>query len=128
MLRKYMSLLGIGSAQIDLILQKETYKFGDSVQGYFLIKGGAIDQQIKRIDCDLIMSDCTALVEKVIDTTTILTSRLIHTEELNKISFAFQLPVRVPVSSHEVSYHFKTRLTFSKGVVSRDQDIIQIIQ
>ncbi|WP_269052229.1 sporulation protein [Sporosarcina sp. G11-34] len=128
MLRKYMSLLGIGSAQIDLILQKETYKFGDSVHGYFLIKGGTIEQQIKRIDCDLIMSDCTALVEKVIDTTTILTSRLIHTEELNKISFAFQLPVCVPVSSHEVSYHFKTRLTFSKGVVSRDQDIIQIIQ
>jgi sporulation-control protein len=123
-----MSLLGIGSAQIDLILQKETYKLGDPVHGYFLIKGGTIEQQIKRIDCDLIMSDQTALVENVIDTTTILTSRSVHSEELYKIPFTLHLPVYVPNSSQEVSYHFQTRLTFNKGVESRDRDIIQIIQ
>lgn len=123
-----MSLLGIGSAQINLILQKETYKPGDPVYGYFLINGGTIEQQIKRIDCDLIVSDQTVLVEKVLDTTTILTSTRIHSEELQKIPFTFQLPTCVPVSTQEVSYHFKTRLTFNKGVESRDRDIIQIIQ
>ncbi|MFC0273967.1 sporulation protein [Metabacillus herbersteinensis] len=127
-LRKYMSLLGIGSAQINLILQKETYKLGDPVHGYFLIKGGTIEQQIKRIDCDLVLSDQTTLIEKVIDTTTILTSTHIHSEEFKKIPFTFQLPASVPVSTQEVSYHFKTRLTFNKGVESRDRDIVQIIQ
>ena len=123
-----MSLLGIGSAQIDLVLQKEMYKRGDSVHGYFLIKGGTIEQQLKRIDCDLIMSDRTTFVEKVIDTTTILTSTRIHSDELYKIPFIFQLPDFVSVSTEEVLYHFKTRLTFDKGVGGRDEDIIQIIQ
>jgi len=123
-----MFLLGMDSSKVDLILQKETYKLGDSVHGCFLIKGGTIEQQIKRIDCDLIMSDHTALVENVIDTTTILTSRRIHSGELNKTPFTLQLPVYAPISSQEVSYHFRTRLTFNKGVDSRDRDIIQIIQ
>ncbi|MFC5591421.1 sporulation protein [Sporosarcina soli] len=127
-LRKYMSLLGIGSAQINLILQKKMYKLGDSVHGYFSIKGGSIEQQIKRIDCDLVLNDQTVHVEKVIDSTTILTSIRIQPEELYKVPFTFQLPASGPVSTEEVSYHFKTRLTFDKGVGSRNQDIIQIIQ
>ena len=54
-----MSLLGIGSAQIDLILQKEIYNPGNPIHGYFLIKDGTIKQQIKRIDYDLVISDQT---------------------------------------------------------------------
>lgn len=123
-----MSLLGIGSAQINLIMQKKMYKLGDSVHGYFSIKGGSIEQQIKRIDCDLVVNDQTAHIEKVIDSTTILTSIRIQPEELYEVPFTFQLPVSGPVSTEEVSYHFKTGLTFDKGVGSRNQDIIQIIQ
>lgn len=123
-----MSLLGIGSAQINLIMQKKMYKLGDSVHGYFSIKGGTIEQQIKRIDCDLVVNDQTAHIEKVIDSTTILTSIRIQPEELYEVPFTFQLPVSGPVSTEEVSYHFKTGLTFDKGVGSRNQDIIQIIQ
>lgn len=123
-----MSLLGIGSAQINLIMQKKMYKLGDSVHGYFSIKGGSIEQQIKRIDCDLVVNDQTAHIEKVIDSTTILTSIRIQPEELYEVPFTFQLPVSGSVSTEEVSYHFKTGLTFDKGVGSRNQDIIQIIQ
>ncbi|WP_338472784.1 sporulation protein [Niallia sp. XMNu-256] len=127
-LRKYMSLLGVGSAQINLILQKETYyKPGDPVHGYFLIKGGVIKQQLKRIDCDLVVSDQTTNEEKVIDATTILTSTLIHSGEFKKIPFSFQIPANALASTQEISYHFKTKLTFNEGVVSTDHDIIQVI-
>ncbi|PLR75321.1 sporulation protein [Bacillus sp. V3-13] len=128
LLRKYMSLTGIGSAQIDLVLQKETYKPGDPVHGYFLIKGGTIEQHIKRIDCDLVMIDLAEGIEKVVDTATILTSTRIDSEQFNKISFAFQLPAFMPVSTEDRSYRFKTRLTFDEGVESKDQDMIQIIE
>ncbi|MDQ0219743.1 sporulation protein [Peribacillus cavernae] len=127
-LRKYMSLLGIGAAKIDLILQKEAYRPGDPVHGYFIIKGGTIEQQLKRIDCDLVVMDKISGTEKVIDSTTILTSTRIDSEESNKISFAFQLPDSVLASTEEITYRFKTRLTFNEGVTSRDQDLIQIIQ
>ncbi|PLT30769.1 sporulation protein [Peribacillus deserti] len=128
LLRKYMSLIGVGSAKIDLILQKDTFKPGDAVHGYFLIKGGTIEQQIKRIDCDLVMTDKAADAENVIDSATILTTQLIKAEETNKISFTFKLPDSVPISSKEVSYRFKTKLTFDEGVESRDLDRIQIIE
>ena len=46
-LRKYMSMLGIGSAKIDLQLPKLQYTPGENVSGIFLIEGGTIEQQIK---------------------------------------------------------------------------------
>ncbi|MGG1676078.1 sporulation protein [Neobacillus sp. NRS-1170] len=125
-LRRYLSLVGIGSAEIDLILQKDTFKAGDSVGGYFLIKGGTIEQQIKQIDCDLVLLDHASGIEKVIDSTTIMLSAWIDSEASNKVDFIFQLPESVPASSKDISYRFKTKLTFDEGVESFDQDIIKI--
>lgn len=126
-LRKYMSLLGIGSARIDLILPKEKYQRNEHINGYFLIRGGTIEQQIKRIDCDLVYTDQSTGVETVVDTTTILTTKLIHSEEYDEIPFTFKLANNVPVTTKERSYRFKTKLTFNEGVESKDQDIIQIV-
>ncbi|MFD2445441.1 sporulation protein [Bacillus sp. CGMCC 1.16607] len=126
-LRKYMSLLGVGSAKIDLILPKTTYHQGEMISGNFSIKGGTIEQLIKRIDCDLVMKDEITGEEKVIDTTSVLTTKLIESDELNQFPFRFKLPDSISYSSSERSYRFKTRLTFTEGVESKDQDFIQII-
>ncbi|MBT2758749.1 sporulation protein [Mesobacillus foraminis] len=126
-LRKYMSLLGIGSAKIDLILQEDTYKPGEMVHGYFLIKGGTIEQQLKRIECDLVMVDTEADEERIMDTVTILTSTLIESQAANQISLTFRLPDSARPSSETLSYRFKTRLVFSEGVESIDQDAIKIV-
>lgn len=122
-----MSLLGIGSGKIDLILQKETYKPGELVHGYFSIEGGTIEQKLKRIECDLLLTDKAIGIEKVIDTTTILTLRSIDSEESYNIPFNFQLPASMVASTDELSYRFQTRMVFNEGVTSQDQDIIQII-
>ncbi|MBU7595560.1 sporulation protein [Metabacillus halosaccharovorans] len=127
LLRKYMSLLGVGSAVIDLILPKDTYKRGDLIKGFFHLKGGTIEQQLKRIDSDLVLIDRNTDIEKVIDTATILSSKLINPEEDSKVSFTFKLPEDIPASTNSISYRFKTRLTFNEGVESKDQDIIQVI-
>ncbi|HZH58582.1 MAG TPA: sporulation protein [Metabacillus sp.] len=127
LLRKYMSLLGVGSAVIDLILSKDTYRRGELINGYFHLKGGTIEQQLKRIDSDLVLIDKATNTEKVIDTATILSSKLINPEEDSKVTFTFKLPENIPVSTDSISYRFKTRLTFNEGVESKDQDLIQII-
>lgn len=128
MLRKYMSLIGIGSAKIDLNLPKATYRAGEHIKGCFLIKGGIIDQKTKQIECDLIMIKRSTGEEKIIDISTILTSIIIHAEEMHEISFSFGIPSSILTSTEEISYHFETKLSFNEGVESRDQDIIQIIQ
>ncbi|MCM3595076.1 sporulation protein [Metabacillus idriensis] len=125
-LRKYMSILGIGSAQIDLILPKEEFQPGECIKGYFLIKGGVIEQQLKRIDCDLVMADLSSGTEKVIETANILTSKQIQSEEQNRIDFRFSLPEDLADSTEERSYYFNTRLVFNEGVISKDQDFITV--
>jgi sporulation-control protein len=127
LLRKAMSLLGIGSTGIDLILEKKTYRPGDKVSGYFLLKGGTIEQYIKQIECDLVMIDKSKEKEEVINTTTILTSRVIEADEIYQESFILSLLDTLQESRADLSYIFKTRLIFNEGVESKDQDIIYII-
>jgi sporulation-control protein len=122
-----MSILGIGSAQIDLILPKEEFQPGECINGYFLIKGGVIEQQLKRIDCDLVLADKTSEEDKIIETTNILTSKRIESEEQNRIDFTFRLPSDLMVSTDERTYHFNTRLVFDEGVISKDLDVIRIM-
>ncbi|MDQ0229835.1 sporulation protein [Metabacillus malikii] len=127
LLRKYMSLLGVGSALIDLILPKDTYSRGETINGHFFIKGGITSQQLKRIECDLVQVCNVTGDEKVIDNTMILSSKELNPEENSQVSFTFQLPDTIPATSERTSYRFKTRLTFKEGVESKDQDLIQVI-
>lgn len=126
MLRKYMSLLGIGSAKVDLIIDENVYRPGEIVNGYFLLKGGTIEQKIKRIESDLVQINKSLDTEKVIGSTTILTSQQIDSEEQSKTPFTFLLPESLEDTTPDVSYRFKTRLIFNEGVKSLDQDHITI--
>ncbi|MFD1738150.1 sporulation protein [Bacillus salitolerans] len=127
LLRKYMSLLGIGSAQVDLMLSKEVFRPGEYVEGYFQIHGGLIEQEMKRLECDLVKINLYDDSEEVIDSITILTSKKVDSDESNQISFHFKLPDHIAPSSALVSYRFKTRLIFQQGVKSIDQDVIQVL-
>lgn len=117
-----MALIGIGSAQIDLILDKSTFQKGEVVRGHFIIEGGTIDQHINRIECDLVKTDFNG-EEQIIGNTTMLTSRSIQPEENNKIPFTYQLPS----SAYAGEFHFKTKMIFREGVKSVDSDPIKII-
>jgi sporulation-control protein len=128
LLRKYMSLVGIGSAQIDLILEKEAYEAGETVRGTFHIKGGTIEQKLKRIECDLVRVDPILELEEVIHTATILTSSTIDANAGNQLSFTFTLPENIRPSTVDRKYRFTTRLHFTQGVASVDQDAISIVE
>jgi len=127
-LRKYMALIGIGSAKIDLILEKMTYKPGEQVKGYFMVKGGTIEQQLKRIDCDFVRVNEGGSHEEehVIDSITIFTSKNIESDVVSKIPFTFVLPQSLRTDCDSV-FCFKSKLTFNQGVESLDYDDITII-
>ncbi|MGD6803687.1 sporulation protein [Rossellomorea vietnamensis] len=128
LLRKYMSLMGVGAAKIDLQLPKENYCSGETVKGVFQIEGGTVDQRINRIDCELIRIDKVAKTESLIDSTTILTSTVINAEEESERNFTFKIPENLPHSTNTIVYQFRTRLSFNKGMESKDQDIITVSQ
>jgi sporulation-control protein len=126
-LRKYMSLFGIGSAKIDLVLPKTSFRQGELLHGYFFLEGGIIEQKLKRVECDLVMIDKNGKEEMLIDSTTVLKSDIIRADECNKLSFTYRIPMGVPFSEGGVRYLFKTKLTFDQGVESVDEDYISIV-
>ena len=121
-----MSLLGIGSAKVDLIIDKIKYKPNELVTGYFQIYGGTIEQQIKRIECDLVQTNRKLESETIIESITVQIPQQIEPWEQNKLPFSFQLPYEIQNTNNEVIYHFKTKLIFDEGVKSLDQDYIII--
>jgi sporulation-control protein len=126
-LRKYMSLIGIGAAKIDLQFPEKEYKAGETIKGLFLIEGGTIEQKLNRIDCDLVKIDKLFKKEQVIRSATVLTSTIIEAQEKSERDFVFKLPDDLEASSESVLYQFKTRLTFNEGVESRDQDFVRVL-
>ncbi|WP_147534774.1 sporulation protein [Bacillus marasmi] len=127
MLRKYMSLMGIGSAQVDLIINKNIYRQAETVKGYFNVMGGTVEQKIKRIECDLIKMNPHTETQEIIDSITILSTQEIESGGQNRIEFQFTLPKSIDKTSQTVSYHFKTKLIFDEGVKSLDHDPIFIV-
>ncbi|GLY11862.1 sporulation protein [Bacillus badius] len=126
MSKRLLSRLGIGSAKVDLILEKQEYSPGEKVTGHFLLIGGIIEQDVKRIDCHLMVLDKKNGSESILDSLTILSSRSIRPKEVEKIDFKFRLPENLEMSSSARSYQFKTKLHFDAGVANKDQDIIHV--
>ena len=128
LLRKYMSLMGVGSAQIDLVLEKDVLIPGESVNGKFLIKGGTVDQDLQLIECALVMVNLKSEAEKVLDTVTIDVPLRIQPNGDDDVPFTFLLPNDVPPSNKDISYHFKTKLVFKQGTESWDEDMIKVVK
>lgn len=122
-----MSRMGIGSATIDLMLNDVSYRIGECIKGEYIIKGGTIEQKIKRIESDLVqIRNKDEDQVKLIVNNSILSSTTIFSEEERVISFSCALPADLPESDKNTSYRFITRLIFDNGVNSIDHDEIII--
>jgi sporulation-control protein len=126
LLRKYVSMFGIGSAKIDLVLPKTAFRPGELLNGYFFLEGGIVKQKLRRIDCDLVMVDKYS-TEKIIDSTTIYKTEELEPDETNKLNFVYRIPKTLQADEKGIRYLFKTRLTFDKGVESLDEDWITVV-
>ncbi|WP_153124441.1 sporulation protein [Peribacillus tepidiphilus] len=125
LLRKIMSKMGVGSAKIDLVLNGDTFKPGDTIQGEFRIAGGIIEQKLKRIETDLIRM--TNEGETIVSEHSILTSGLVMADEEKVVTFICQLPNDLPPTGKNNHYKFVTKLVFTDGVDSLDHDEIKIL-
>ncbi|UAT32180.1 sporulation protein [Bacillus badius] len=116
-----------GSAHIHLILDKKEFTPGERVTGYFSLEGGWFEQEIKRLECDLVVTDKQNQTEQLIQgAVTRLMSKSIESKESDQIPFTFLLPDELDSSSGSRSYRFHTRVVFSNGAQSVEHDEIKI--
>ncbi|OCA84986.1 hypothetical protein A8F95_09785 [Bacillus wudalianchiensis] len=119
--------LQVGSAHIHLVLDKKEFIPGEKVTGYFSLEGGWFEQNIKRLECDLVIVDKQEHTEQLIEgAVTRLMSKSIDSNESDQIPFTFCLPAKLAPLSGNRSYQFHTRIVFSNGTESSDHDEIKI--
>ncbi|WP_042347531.1 sporulation protein [Bacillus massiliigorillae] len=127
MFKKCLHLLKIGSTNVDLVLDAYEYKSGELVTGYFEIKGGKLNQKIKRLECDLILKDTNTKKKQGIESaTTILMTKTINSSEVTKIPFKYIIPTELQSTSKDFIYLFQTKIIFHDNLRDMDYDEIKI--
>jgi sporulation-control protein len=129
LLRRMMSKLGVGSAHVDLILNKRVYKAGDFIEGQVHIHGGTVEQKVNKLDVDLIRKTIFDGKEEtdIVATIPVTNEFIIQENEKKVLPFRYQLPENIVPSQTGISYRFVTRLDIEDGVDTLDFDFIQIV-
>jgi sporulation-control protein len=124
-----MSKLGVGSAHVDLILNKHIYKAGDFIEGQLHIHGGTVEQKVNKLDVELVRKTiCNGKEEKdIIAVIPVADEFIIGEDEVKVLPFRYQLPENISPSQTGISYRFVTRLDIEDGVDTLDFDYIQIV-
>ena len=129
MFKRVLAKLGVGSATVNLLLNRDEYTLGDTVEGQILVEGGTVEQHINKIDVDLVMS--VRAKERVfshpVETASFHTPFRVAPSEKKVLPFTFALPNNLPVSGNAVRYDFVTRLDIADGVDHSDRDPVRIL-
>ncbi len=129
MFKKLMARFGKGAAKVDLVLDKNQFRLGESVEGKLVIEGGEAEQKINKIDILLqvaIRHDETESVHTVA-TIPVNESFTIHPGEHKEFPFKYLLPYDLLISGNHVTYFFSTNLDIASGVDQKDRDYIEIV-
>jgi sporulation-control protein len=120
---------GPGSAQVDLVLDRNRFAPGERVDGKLLVKGGSVVQRINKIDVHLMMNVHAKGDHYTHPVTSIpfYQSFDIHPGEIKEFPFNFHLPTNLLVTGHSASYYFETVLDIAGAVNQTDRDYIEII-
>jgi sporulation-control protein len=129
MLKDLMARFGIGSAHVDLILDRHQFRLGETVEGKIVVQGGQVTQTINKIDVQLMMKlhhhgqDHTIPVTEIPQVSTFV----IQPGDRKEWPFRYTLPYHLLLSGHQVAYYFTTHVDIAGGVDHTDHDFIQIL-
>jgi sporulation-control protein len=129
LLRKMMSRIGVGSAYVDLILNKTIFQPGECIEGILHICGGTVEQKIEKLDVELVQKTLRDGKEAdiVIATIPVAGAFRIDAGERKEMPFTYQIPDSLPPSQPGLSYRFITRLDIEDAIDTLDFDYIQIL-
>lgn len=132
MFKKILSSIGIGSAQVDLVLDQNQVTMGDTITGKLIVKGGSVDQQIGDITVDFRVrsryqhGDNMRSVDQVVGSAALTEAFTIKAKETQEFDFSYTVPHYLPVSSSTTHYVFHTNLGIEAGLDSSDNDHVTV--
>jgi sporulation-control protein len=133
MFKKLLASVGIGSAQVDARLDKESLMPGEIVQGEVHITGGDISQEVdeiymyvithyeREVDDSKVKEECILLKERVSNRFTL------QPKEKKIIPFSFRLPYETPLTMGRQPVYLRTGLDIKNAIDPGDSDFIEVV-
>src|SRR5690606_5269833 len=129
MFKRVLAKLGVGSGQVNLVLDKDEYRLGDTVEGQLLVEGGNVEQYIRKIAVDLVLEVQVKerLFSHTVDRASFHDSFYVAPSEKKVLPFTFTLPHKLLISGNSVRYQFVTRLDIADGLDHSDRDPLRVL-
>ena len=133
MFNRFLASIGIGSANIDTLLEKAQYSPGEEVRGIVRIRGGSVEQRIETIS----LSFMTEYIKESDDNKYrqhgevarfhVSSPFTVQAGENRDVPFSFILPYQTPVTIGRAPVWIKTELDVRGGVDPGDNDRIDVL-
>ena len=130
MLKKLMAKFGVGAAKIDLLLDRQGYRLGETMTGVVRIEGGNVEQRILDLKVALLMKVSVRGQEviKTVETFPVKSNFTVQPKPaVQEIPFSFQVPAGLAISTPAVQYNLQTKLDVEMAVDPTDMDLLVIL-
>ncbi|MEF3307797.1 sporulation protein [Paenibacillus sp. GYB004] len=132
MFKRILASVGLGSAQVDLMLQRNVARAGDTIRGVVRIQGGRVDQQVDDVYAFVMtrylkeQNDRKTEVEAAVSKFLLTGKFIVQAEQVYEFPVSFQLPVAMPVTMGRTPVWIQTGLDIKDAVDPNDQDALQV--
>lgn len=132
MFKRMLASVGIGAAQVDLMLHQDEVNAGDMISGVVRIQGGRVDQQIDDVYAFVMtryvkeQNDTKTQVEAAIAKFQLTGKFTVEAEQVYEFPVSFQLPAITPATLGRTPVWIQTGLDIKEAVDPKDQDQLQV--
>ncbi len=135
MLEKILASMGIGAATVGLEIPNPQVEPGESLKGTVTIKGGNVEQEVKKIEISLMLKSSyyenrqSRLLNREVSSVIIAEDMVITPgyEEMIPVSFEIPFARNMPISRGRTRYYLQTKIDIRKAVDPVDHDDIIVI-
>lgn len=133
MFKRMLASVGIGAAQVDLMLHQDAVKAGDTITGVVRIQGGRVNQQVEDVYAFVKtrylkeVNDSKMYVEATIAKIPLAGKFTVEAEQTYEFPVSFRLPPHTPVTMGRTPVWIHTGLEINEGVDPKDQDQLHVM-
>jgi sporulation-control protein len=132
MFKRMLASVGIGAAQVDLMLHQDVVPAGDTITGVVRIQGGRVDQQIDDVYAHVMtrylkeQNNTKMHVEAAVSKYQLTGKFTAEAEQVYEFPVSFVLPAITPVTMGRTPVWIQTGLDIKEAVDPKDQDQLQV--
>lgn len=132
MFKKMLASVGIGAAQVDLMLHESHVRPGDTLTGVVRIQGGRVEQQVDAIYAFVKTNyikeqdDKKYNVEATVSKHQLTGPMLVEPERTYEFPVSFELPANTPATLGRTPVWIQTGMDIKDAVDPKDRDILHV--